>query len=104
MYFVVAADVVADVVVDVADVCLFRATLSLNITDFTRYTRTQRDQVLGQVYGLPTTNTFFSSLGIFVTSATVLVYGKPIWSPVCYAFSVLKKKTGFICKHAAGPT
>src|SRR5450759_1313984 len=33
----------------------FWATLSLNIPDFTRYSRTQRDQMLGQAIGLPTT-------------------------------------------------
>src|SRR5262249_30229869 len=31
----------------------FWATLSLNIPDFSRYAKTQRDQVLGQVLGLP---------------------------------------------------
>ena len=31
----------------------FWATLSLNIPDFTRYARSQRDQVLGQALGLP---------------------------------------------------
>ena len=33
----------------------FWATLSLNIPDFTRYAPAQRDQVLGQALGLPTT-------------------------------------------------
>ena len=32
----------------------FWATLSLNIPDFTRYARSQRDQILGQAIGLPT--------------------------------------------------
>ena len=58
------------------------ATLSLNIMDFTRYTKSQRDQMLGQLYGLPTTTTFFAALGIFVTSTTILVYKRPIWNPV----------------------
>ena len=34
----------------------FWATLSLNIPDFTRYAKSQRDQVLGQAIGLPTTD------------------------------------------------
>ena len=33
----------------------FWATLSLNIPDFSRYARSQRDQILGQALGLPTT-------------------------------------------------
>ncbi len=60
----------------------FWATLSLNIMDFTRFTKSQRDQMFGQLMGLPTTTTFFAGLGIFVTSATIVIYGKPIWNPV----------------------
>lgn len=60
----------------------FWATLSLNIPDFTRYARSQKDQVLGQVIGLPTTMVFYSFIGIAVTSASVLIYGEAIWDPV----------------------
>ena len=52
----------------------FWATLSLNIPDFTRYVRSQRDQVLGQAFGLPLFMTLFSFLGVAVTSATVGPY------------------------------
>src|SRR5262249_58425561 len=41
----------------------FWATLSLNIPDFTRFGRGQRDQMLGQVLGLPTTMVAFSAIG-----------------------------------------
>lgn len=58
------------------------ATLSLNIPDFTRYSRSQRSQMLGQALGLPTTMLAFSFIGAAVTSATVVVYGTPIWDPV----------------------
>jgi NCS1 family nucleobase:cation symporter-1 len=60
----------------------FWATLSLNIPDFTRYVRTQRDQVLGQAIGLPLTMGLYSFIGVAVTSATVVIYGSPIWDPV----------------------
>jgi NCS1 family nucleobase:cation symporter-1 len=60
----------------------FWATLSLNIPDFTRYAKTQRDQVLGQAIGLPGTMVFYSFIGIAVTSATVLIFGEAIWDPV----------------------
>jgi NCS1 family nucleobase:cation symporter-1 len=42
----------------------------------------QRQQAIGQVLGLPTTMTFFSLLAVLITSATVVVYGQPIWDPV----------------------
>src|SRR4029077_20547084 len=38
----------------------FWATLSLNIPDFTRYARSQRDQILGQALGLPMTMALYS--------------------------------------------
>lgn len=60
----------------------FWATLSLNIPDFTRYCRSQRDQALGQILGLPTTMTLFCFIGIAVTSATVVLFGEAIWDPV----------------------
>jgi nucleobase:cation symporter-1, NCS1 family len=60
------------------------ATLSLNIPDFTRYAKSQRDQVTGQALGLPTTMTLFAFIGVAVTSATPLIFpeGKVIWDPV----------------------
>jgi NCS1 family nucleobase:cation symporter-1 len=60
----------------------FWATLSLNIPDFTRYAKRQRDQALGQLIGLPTTMALYSFIGIAVTSATVLIFGAAIWDPV----------------------
>jgi NCS1 family nucleobase:cation symporter-1 len=60
----------------------FWATLSLNIPDFSRYAKTQRDQVLGQAMGLPTTMALYSFIGVAVTSATMVIYGRTIWDPV----------------------
>jgi NCS1 family nucleobase:cation symporter-1 len=60
----------------------FWATLSLNIPDFSRYAYSQRDQVLGQALGLPTTMGLYSFIGVAVTSATVTIYGESIWDPV----------------------
>jgi nucleobase:cation symporter-1, NCS1 family len=60
----------------------FWATLSLNIPDFSRYAKSQKDQVLGQALGLPTTMGLYSFIGVAVTSATVVIYGKTIWDPV----------------------
>jgi NCS1 family nucleobase:cation symporter-1 len=63
-------------------VVAFWSTVALNIPDFTRYARSQRDQMVGQALGLPTTMTFYSFIGIAVTSATVVVFGQAIWDPV----------------------
>ena len=60
----------------------FWATLSLNMPDFTRFSGGQRQQVLGQVLGLPTTMSFISIVSIIITSGTIVVYGKAIWDPV----------------------
>jgi NCS1 family nucleobase:cation symporter-1 len=60
----------------------FWATLSLNIPDFTRYCKSQRDQAMGQLIGLPTTMTLFSFIGIAVTSSTIIIFGKVISDPV----------------------
>lgn len=59
----------------------FWATLSLNIPDFTRYAKSQRDQMLGQAIGLPTTMTLFAFIGVAVTSATTVIFGETIWDP-----------------------
>jgi NCS1 family nucleobase:cation symporter-1 len=58
------------------------ATLSLNMPDFTRFGRSQREQMLGQVVALPTTMSVFAAMGVMITSATVIIYGQAIWDPV----------------------
>jgi len=63
-------------------VVAFWATVALNIPDFTRYARGQREQVLGQALGLPTTMTLYSFIGVAVTSATAVLFGQAIWDPV----------------------
>jgi nucleobase:cation symporter-1, NCS1 family len=60
----------------------FWATLSLNMPDFTRFGRSQREQVVGQVVALPTTMFVFAAMGVLITSATAIIYGEVIWDPV----------------------
>ncbi len=60
----------------------FWATLSLNIPDFSRYAKSQRDQILGQAIGLPGTMAAFAFVGIATTGATIVVFGEAIWDPV----------------------
>jgi len=52
----------------------FWATLALNIPDFSRYARSQRDQVVGQAVAMPTTMTAFAFVGVATTAATVIVW------------------------------
>lgn len=60
----------------------FWATLCLNIPDFTRYAKNQKNQILGQVIGLPIPMALFAFIGSAVASATFIVYGETIWNPV----------------------
>ena len=60
----------------------FWATLSLNIPDFTRYAVSQKAQIKGQIYGLPTSMTFFAFVGVIVTSSTAIIYGTTEWDIV----------------------
>jgi NCS1 family nucleobase:cation symporter-1 len=63
----------------------FWATLSLNIPDFTRYAKSQKDQIRGQAIGLPPSMTLFAFIGVVVTSASAIIYGNPEWDPVALA-------------------
>jgi NCS1 family nucleobase:cation symporter-1 len=60
----------------------FWGTLALNIPDFSRYARSQRDQVIGQALGLPLTMAFFAFIGAVVTNATMGIFGERIADPV----------------------
>jgi NCS1 family nucleobase:cation symporter-1 len=62
------------------------ATLSLNMPDFTRFGRSQKEQVAGQVLALPTTMTLFAAMGVVITSAAVVIYphmnAADLWDPL----------------------
>ena len=60
----------------------FWATLSLNMPDFTRFGRSQREQAIGQAVALPTTMFLFAAMGVLITSATAIIYGEIIWDPI----------------------
>lgn len=60
----------------------FWATLSLNIPDFSRFVRSQKDQIVGQVVGLPLTMFFFAALGVILTSASMVLVGESISDPI----------------------
>ena len=60
----------------------FWATLSLNIPDFSRFARSQRSQIIGQIIGLPLTMFLFSGLGVLLTSASMELVGETISDPI----------------------
>ena len=64
----------------------FWSTLSLNVPDFTRYGKGQREQMLGQALGLPTTMIAFSAMGVVITSASQAILKgvdvAKLWDPV----------------------
>jgi NCS1 family nucleobase:cation symporter-1 len=58
------------------------STLSLNMPDFTRFSRSQRDQTIGQTVALPATMVVFAAMGVVITSASTVIFGRTIWDPV----------------------
>ncbi len=60
----------------------FWATMALNIPDFTRFAKSQKDQMIGQALGLPLPMALFAFISVAVTSATVTIFGEAIWDPV----------------------
>lgn len=60
----------------------FWATLSLNIPDFSRFAKSQKDQIAGQIIGLPLTMFFFAALGVVLTAASETLVGQTVADPV----------------------
>lgn len=56
------------------------ASLSLNISDFTRFAKSQRDQAIGQAIGLPGTMVLYSFIGIAVTAASLILFDDVLWA------------------------
>jgi NCS1 family nucleobase:cation symporter-1 len=63
----------------------FWATMALNIPDFTRFAKSQKDHIIGQAIGLPLPMALFAFISVAVTSATVVIFGEAIWDPVTLA-------------------
>jgi len=80
--FATTADFIRFFIPSLTGMVGFWATVALNIPDFTRYARSQRDQALGQAIGLPTAMTLYSFIGVAVTSASAVIFGEAIWNPV----------------------
>lgn len=60
----------------------FWATLSLNIPDFSRFARSQKAQIAGQIIGLPLTMFLFAGLGVLLTAASMELVGETLSDPI----------------------
>ena len=60
----------------------FWGTMALSIPDFSRFAKSQRDQVIGQAVGLPGTMALFAFIGAVVTNATAVIFGARVADPV----------------------
>jgi NCS1 family nucleobase:cation symporter-1 len=57
------------------------ATIALNIPDFTRFARSQKDQAIGQALALPPMMGLIALASVITTSATVVIYGRAVLGP-----------------------
>ncbi|QGA54126.1 allantoin permease [Sulfolobus sp. E5-1-F] len=62
----------------------FWATLVLNIPDFTRFSRSQKDQLIGQTIGLPILTLLFSLIAVGLASAVIYIYHIPSSEAINY--------------------
>jgi NCS1 family nucleobase:cation symporter-1 len=60
----------------------FWATLSLNIPDFSRFAKSQKSQIVGQIVGLPVTMVLFAGLGVVMTAASAQIVGETVSDPI----------------------
>ena len=59
----------------------FWATMALNIPDFSRYAKTQKDQFRGQLYGMPLPMAGCAFIGAYFSQATKMAYGEAMFDP-----------------------
>lgn len=86
----------ATLVVGINFAVAFWGTLALNIPDFARYARSQRDQVVGQAIALPATMTLYAFIGAAVTNATLILYSQAIPDPVDLTARISSESSVFV--------
>ncbi|CAL9781749.1 unnamed protein product, partial [Musa acuminata subsp. burmannicoides] len=74
------------------------AAVALSIPDFSRYARSQADQVAGQL-GLPLFMGAFAFVGLAVTSSTMVIFGRVVSNPI----ELLSMIDGTLAKLLAVP-
>ncbi|WP_339282935.1 cytosine permease [Oceanobacillus sp. FSL K6-3682] len=58
------------------------ATLILNISDLTRFSRSQKDHIVGQGMGMPTMFILFSLMALLTTAGTMYAFDEPVTNPI----------------------
>lgn len=74
----------------------FWATMALNIPDFSRYARSQKDQFRGQLYGMPLPMAFCAFVGAYFAQATKLAMGTAMFDPTGVFYYLNNKLLVFI--------
>ena len=74
----------------------FWATMALNIPDFSRYAKSQKDQFRGQLYGMPLPMAFCAFIGAYFAQATKLAYGEAMFDPTGVFYHIENKIIVFI--------
>ncbi|MCM1535227.1 MAG: cytosine permease [Clostridium sp.] len=59
----------------------YYSTWALNIPDLSRYVKNVKSQATGQLLGMPSSMLFIAFIGIYVTSASRILFGEAIWNP-----------------------
>lgn len=59
----------------------FWATMALNIPDFSRYARSQKDQFWGQMLGMPIPMAFCAFVGAYYAQASKMAFGEAMFDP-----------------------
>ena len=57
------------------------AAVMINFSDFSRYTRSRRAMLLGNLTGLPLNMVLFSALALLITAGAAVVFGEQITNP-----------------------
>ena len=60
----------------------FWGTMAINIPDFSRYAKSQKDQFRGQLYGMPIFMLGCAFIGAYMAQATTLAWGAAIFNPM----------------------
>lgn len=57
------------------------AAVMINFADFSRYSKSQRSMMLGNLWGLPANMILFSALALLITAGAAVIYGEKITNP-----------------------
>ncbi|WP_054839271.1 cytosine permease [Sulfuracidifex metallicus] len=84
LFSVTASPTLSEITLSIASMAGVWATLVLNIPDFTRFSKSQKDQLIGQGLGLPVIVSLFSLIAVGITSTMIYLYHIPMSEAVNY--------------------